>query len=345
MLNVNEARKLVLDLGKPREWLYLVDFLASYALAILSFIALYFGQNSPGVYLASSLVCVLSVYRAMSFTHEVVHFRQRLGVFRVVWNALAGVPLAFPSFMYSKSHAIHHNPKTYGTALDGEYIAFHLLSRWQIVGFLASSLWTPALLVLRFSVLFPLSLLSPALRTLLIERGSSVVITLNHKGEPPTGREKTEWLVMETACCVFWWAVFTASWVTQFDPQFFVLAYSVVVGALFLNGLRTLAAHRFSNDGKVMTVEEQLLDSVNLVNGPPGSLLSALAAPVGLRFHALHHLFPFLPYHSLGEAHRRLSRALPASSSYHATSEKGVLTALGKLWSREVVPLSAARSQ
>lgn len=345
MLNVNEARKLVLDLGKPLEWLYLVDFFASYFVTIASFIVLYSNQSSTPLFLVSGLVCVLALYRAMSFTHEIVHFRQRLGTFRVIWNALAGVPLAFPSFMYSKSHAIHHNPKTYGTAHDGEYIAFHLLSRWQIVGFLASSLWTPALLVLRFSLLFPLSLLSPFLRKLLVERGSSVVITLNHKGEPPTEREKPEWLAMETACCVFWWAVLVAGWHYQWDAQILVLAYGVMVGALFLNGLRTLAAHRFSNDGRVLSIEEQLLDSVNLVNQFPGSLLSALAAPVGLRFHALHHLFPFLPYHSLGEAHRRLAKALPADSVYHATSERGILTALARLWTRSQPRLSEARTR
>jgi hypothetical protein len=37
--------------------------------------------------------------------------------------------------------------------------------------------------------------------------------------------------------------------------------------------------------------------------------------PLGLRYHALHHLFPSLPYHALGTAHRRLIVALPPDSA------------------------------
>jgi fatty acid desaturase len=53
-------------------------------------------------------------------------------------------------------------------------------------------------------------------------------------------------------------------------------------------------------------VTAQYLDSTNV----PDGFLPYLWAPVGLRYHALHHLLPSLPYHSLGEAHRRISGAL-----------------------------------
>jgi hypothetical protein len=35
-------------------------------------------------------------------------------------------------------------------------------------------------------------------------------------------------------------------------------------------------------------------------------------------------LLPGLPYHALGEAHRRLTKALEAQSIYHASTHRGL---------------------
>jgi fatty acid desaturase len=45
---------------------------------------------------------------------------------------------------------------------------------------------------------------------------------------------------------------------------------------------------------------------------------------VGLRYHALHHLLPSLPYHSLGTAHRRLAAHLGAGSTYEGANFSGM---------------------
>src|SRR5262249_16332238 len=74
---------------------------------------------------------------------------------------------------------------------------------------------------------------------------------------------------------------------------------------------------------------DQLHDSITLADNP---LVTELFVPLGLRFHALHHLFPHLPYHALGKAHRRLMRALPAGSAYHRTVRPGLSSLFVQFW-------------
>jgi fatty acid desaturase len=88
-----------------------------------------------------------------------------------------------------------------------------------------------------------------------------------------------------------------------------------------VNQLRTLAAHRYAGDGDPLNYCEQLLDTNTF---PNGGVMPELWAPLGMRYHALHHLVPSLPYHAMGEAHRRLMSSLPADSPYHRTVQSGL---------------------
>ena len=74
---------------------------------------------------------------------------------------------------------------------------------------------------------------------------------------------------------------------------------------------------------------EEFLDSVNVPGFAP---ISALWAPVGLRFHATHHLFPSLPYHELPKAHRLLLGELSDTTAYRATCRRHLFHALARLW-------------
>jgi fatty acid desaturase len=67
-------------------------------------------------------------------------------------------------------------------------------------------------------------------------------------------------------------------------------------------------------------------------------------APVGLRFHALHHLLPGLPYHALPEAHRRLMAALPPDSPYRRTNSPSLRASLTHLF-RDARSESAGASE
>jgi len=47
-------------------------------------------------------------------------------------------------------------------------------------------------------------------------------------------------------------------------------------------------------------------------------------APVGLRYHALHHYFPGIPYHNLGFAYQRLITSLPEAAGYREITSPGL---------------------
>ncbi|MBI2883115.1 MAG: fatty acid desaturase, partial [Candidatus Methylomirabilis oxyfera] len=106
------------------------------------------------------------------------------------------------------------------------------------------------------------------------------------------------------------------------------LLYCLAIWTIGLNWIRTLAAHRFMNEGGNMTYEEQVEDSLTIGGH---SFLSYLLFPIGLRYHTLHHLFPLMPYHSMGEAHRRLMNGLPEDSVYRKTIVPGLVAVLRDL--------------
>ena len=81
--------------------------------------------------------------------------------------------------------------------------------------------------------------------------------------------------------------------------------------------------------GEAMSVTAQFLDSVNV---PPPGRIAEIWAPVGLRYHALHHMFPGVPYHHLGEAHRRLMQGLPPDSVYRGCNRDSFFSAVRELW-------------
>jgi fatty acid desaturase len=91
-----------------------------------------------------------------------------------------------------------------------------------------------------------------------------------------------------------------------------VEVYLLGILAMGLNGLRNVVAHRYLSSGEPMSHEEQLRDSITI----EGGWLTELFFPLGLRYHALHHLFPAIPYHNLPAAHRRLMEELPADAAY-----------------------------
>ena len=321
------AAELTRDINVAKPLIYWGDFLIS---ALAGYAGLAGAILLPGALaLAAALVAVLGLYRAGSFIHEITHVRHReLPGFRIGWNLIAGVPLLVPSFMYEGVHNLHHARTRYGTVEDPEYLPLALMKPWTLPLFVVTAALAPVALLFRFAVLTPLSLLSPKLRALVVGRFSGLQINPRFRRRPPEGDLKRQWLWQEAGASL-WSIALLAMVAAGFIPlRAFVIFLAILSGTMLLNQLRTLVAHLWENDGEPLTVTAQYLDSVNV---PPPATLPALWAPVGLRYHALHHLLPSLPYHSLGEAHRRLSKTLDAKSPYHRGNHRGMAQLVGRI--------------
>lgn len=317
------------DLFEPNPLIYWPDFLFHVALGWTAFALAVARGGWPGLLLA--VVAAGALYRVIVFTHELVHLgRGKLPRFRAAWDILCGIPLLAPSFLYDGVHQEHHFRHHYGTPQDGEYLPFGRPPRWTIAVYLVSHVVIPLLAVIRFALIGPLSWMWPAARPTVLARMSSLSIDPRYVRKVPESIPGS-WKIQEAACAVFLWGVAAALWLNWLPLRVVWVWYVVLVLILVFNGIRTLAAHRYANQSGTMTREEQLLDSVNIAGGSP---LTPVLAPVGLRYHALHHLFPTMPYHRLGTAHRRLMRVLPPDAPYRATVERSFSAALSDLWRR-----------
>jgi fatty acid desaturase len=106
--------------------------------------------------------------------------------------------------------------------------------------------------------------------------------------------------------------------------------FVVLMIVSFVNTLRVLGAHEYDSDGHPLDRYQQLKDSIDT----PGAPWTELWAPVGLRYHALHHYFPGIPYHSLGTAYRRLVNGLPADAGYRESTSPSLGRSLRHLYAK-----------
>jgi fatty acid desaturase len=306
------------DLFRIRPGIFWVDFGSATAFAWIAF-WLTLPRFSPGLlerifWFAFS---TLGFYRALIFIHELAHTRsEKLRTFRLVWNFLCGSMFFLPEFTYL-IHRSHHLTATFSTSDDPEYVPLAFQKPLELLApFLILAL-APLAMMLRFLVAAPLSwAIGGRFREWLLGYASSLKMNPKFKWKNISAEDRRLAVVQEIGC-LLWWSLFIALAVLIGEPRIIFHWYIVTYFILTVNQIRSMAAHGYTNQqGERVTHEEQLLDSITITGFSPVALV---LAPVGMRYHSLHHLFPTLPYHSLRKAHNRLVSVLPPDHIYRKT--------------------------
>jgi fatty acid desaturase len=322
---IRDARRAVS--GGPEDyfavnpWRYWIDFL----------VALVCGYGAATIYLLAPLgswaqllafpIAVFWLYRLGSLIHEVCHLgHHEMHAFKVCWNLLVGVMTFTPSPFFTRHHRDHHSLRMYGTPEDPEYVANVLTGGdWRsALGYGAFMLVFPLLVYLRF-LLAPLTFLDPRLRKLVLERASSLTLNTRYRRRV-NAFDRRAITAVELLCFLRAAAILVTVGSGAAHPSRTPLLYLLGLATFVMNQMRQLADHHFQGDGSVAPVEQHILDSCNF---PATDPLTWLFFPFSIRYHALHHLFPSLPYHNLAAAHAHLIRTLPAGSPYHGLDQPG----------------------
>lgn len=289
---------------------FLLSLFAAYC-AAAAYLTLPFGS---WLQLLAFPMAAFWLYRLGSLIHEVCHLGQHeMTVFKGAWNLLAGVMTLTPSPFFTRHHRDHHSQRFYGTPEDPEYVANCLESgnAASLLGYTVYVLVFPLLVFLRF-LLVPLTFIDPRVREWTLKRASS--LTFNRLYERKlTPADRRAIFVAEIPCflrasMIPLLVVFGFNHWTRI-PMLYLLAVATVL----LNQLRQLADHHFEGDGSRVDLADHIMDSCNFTRNDP---LTLLFFPFSIRYHALHHLFPSLPYHNLKKAHAHLVDTLPADSPY-----------------------------
>jgi fatty acid desaturase len=328
---IKEMRAIASTYMHPEPMIYWCDLMISVTIGWVCFyISLKTSIYSLTFFIALT-ASIFSFYRALFFTHELVHLKSSdVPGFSVIWHILAGIPLLAPHFLYHIVHQEHHSKNIYGTENDAEYLAFGRSKR-LIIAHLSWNIFIPLLSLLRFGLIAPLSLLNNKLRRTVMQDMSFMGLKFTHSRRlPRKTKDITFWYIQEYSCSVFAISILTLIYLDILPAALLVHWYIVLVSVLTMNSIRTLGAtHWYTSNGEIMNTEEQGMDSITVLNN---SLFTLLLCPVGGRYHALHHMFPSIPYHSLAKADAHLRREFPSDSMIIKTTSPSLWYSWKKLW-------------
>lgn len=321
------AHEIVRDLFKPDPWRYWREMLI---VGTLAWTAYLLAAMQPGSTLRAFIYTGLAIplwYRAGVMVHELTHQkRSEIPGVHFFWNLFIGIAWLLPSVGYEGAHNSHHRRTTYGTVNDPEYLQL-AGNPLAILGYLLFAFVAFPIVFTRFIVGTPLSWFCPPLRRYIVQHGSSYIINLKFV-RTMTPIEHRRLFFMEIVILLAIWPPLVLSFLGIFTWQWLICWYAIYTLSLLVNRIRMLSAHHFVSDGSPTDHFGQFRDSIN----NPTGWWAEVYAPLGMRYHALHHLFPTIPYHNMAKAYWRLASHLPNESFFHKADGRGLLRAIRELF-------------
>jgi fatty acid desaturase len=312
--------------SKPYPLIFWIDFLASstvgYALIYWSSTFPFFSLSQVGVV----FLAAICMFRATNFMHEAVHSGKQVPGFTTAFNLYFGFVNKLPLYIYDV-HRAHHLQEYYGTEEDSEYDLLKRDLPNLIIPIVVTAL-QPALMILRFGVLpWFLPFIGERARNAVYQHASTFALNRRYKRPLPDAAERREWYWQDAACALYQ-LVFVVLCMTGVLSWNLVWAwYEVAVVALLANYYRVMSSHAYWTGFSPTTRKQQILDSLTVTGSPWLCWLF----PLGLRYHALHHMMPHVPYHHMAKLHRILLTRLPDDHPYRTTIAKGFLQAYRRL--------------
>lgn len=292
-----------------------------------------YAENWSLVQLLWIIASAITLFRASVFIHESYHLGTYLRHYELLYNLIHGFLHKLPAYCYTP-HRYHHSPATYGTISDPEYEALggkHPLFNLIIAPWIMMSM-LPVFFMFRWGILpVFLPFLSENARKWIYINASTLVLNKKYKRAAPTQAELKQWYLQDFGCFVY-----TLVWVvlmlTDMLPWSSIAIWFAVHYILWVcNFYRVIISHRYFTEFDATTHKQQVIDSGTLSY----NVLNFWLYPVGLRYHALHHMLPQIPYHYLGKAHRWLMETLPQDHPYRVTVNDSYFKAVSQFLAKK----------
>lgn len=326
-LGLKELTPQMHSFYKVNPLIYWADFLST---VFLGNIFLYSASKESLLSLEQIIYIILSsffLFRATVFIHENFHFGNKIRGFSLCYNLFHGFLHKLPSYCY-KPHVYHHSVKTYGTIKDPEYDL--IIDRPVFTLFIPffSMAFLPIFSFIRYGITpIILPFISSRGRDWVYSHISTLVMNLKFKRNKPSQKEKSEWWIQDFMCFIYNLAIILLILFGGLPSNILIVWFFVMYIVYLLNFYRVVTSHTYLTRFNKTNFKQQILDSSTVIFMP----ISFILYPLGLQYHALHHMYPNIPYHNLNKAHKFLCNILPSNHPYFKTFNKGYLSSIKRL--------------